>query len=73
MKKLRVLMQLAGLVISQNPLIGWHEKIETRSRAMPQAMTMAPTMLVTSLKPLPGKSERYRRRMEILIRGNVML
>jgi len=73
MKKLRVRMQTDGAVMFQNPLIGWHEKMETRSSVMPQAITTAPTILVIILKPRPGKSDRYNRRMEILVMGSVML
>lgn len=58
MKKLRVLMQTEGTVISQNPWIGLHEKIETRTIAMHQAMIIDPTILVATANHRPGKRER---------------
>lgn len=72
-KKLRVLIQTEGAVISQKPLTGRHEKIETKRIANPQAITYNPTIFVRIANPRPGNGERYRRRIEILIMGKVML
>ena len=46
-KKSRVLMQVGGTVISQNPCIGLHMKIETKKNARPQAITNALVKLTT--------------------------
>ena len=58
MKNLRVSMHLEGMVRSQNPLTGLHEKMETRIQATPQAITNAPTMLVAIANLGPGKIAR---------------
>lgn len=73
MKKLRVLIHWEGAVTFQNPLIGRHEKIETKRIATPQAITYNPTMFVSIANRRPGNSERYKRRIEIFIMGKVML
>ncbi len=72
-KKLRVSIQTFGMVLSQNPWTGWHEKMETKRISIPQEMTNKATRLVRIAKPRPGNSDRYRRRMETLMMGKVIL
>lgn len=57
-KHSRLLMQVEGNVISQNPCIGLHVKIETRTDARPQAITNALVTLTTIANARPVKIDR---------------
>ena len=57
-KNSRVLMQVEGTVISHNPCIGLHVKMETRINARPQAITNALVTLTTIANARPVKIDR---------------
>ena len=73
MKRLRLLVQDEGTVMSQDPSIGLQENMLIRGPEIPQQRTKAPMRLVVMRKSRPGKIDRYRYSIEILARTRMIV